>query len=332
VWEKIDFKSKLADVKRDHSTSRFRNGHSLLMKDGSVIFHSSPSPLMKFDKNGALLWVNDERVFHHSIELDADGNIWVPSHIEPSTVAIGRDYNEPRNGIDDGDYFKDDAITKLSPEGKILFSKSVTHILDENGLGHLVYGRGTDYPDPIHLNDIQPVLVDGPYWKKGDVFMSLRHQSMVMLYRPSTNKVIWHSLGPWRHEHDVDVLNDHQIGVFNNNASTKNGDHQRGLWIVDGNNQYLVYDFRTRTVSNPFGEGFKKLDLRTVTEGRGQMIADGKLFVEETNYGRLAAFDKMGSVDWQFVNRAKNGKVYMVNWSRLVPRELGDAVRQQLKN
>ena len=28
--------------------------------------------------------------------------------------------------------------------------------------------------DPFHINDIQPVLQDGKYWMKGDVFLSLR--------------------------------------------------------------------------------------------------------------------------------------------------------------
>jgi len=319
VWDTIDFKSKLTDLKRDAPTNRFRNDHTLLLQDGTIIFH--PGPLLKFDKSGSLVWVNDKWVFHHSIELDHDGNIWAPSHIEPSTVAIGND----SRGINP---FLDDALTQLSPDGNILFSKSVTHILDENGLGHLVYGRGTDYSDPIHLNDIQPVLEDGEFWKKGDVFLSLRNQSMVLLYRPSTNKVLWYSLGPWRHEHDVDVISSHEIGVFNNNASTKRGEHQQGSWSVDGNNQYLSYDFRTKHFANPFKIGFEKLDIRTVTEGRGQPYPYGRLFVEETNYGRLVVFDKQGTVDWQFINRAKDGKVYLVSWSRLVSRSVGDAVRK----
>ena len=54
-----------------------------------------------------------------------------------------------------------------------------------------MYGHELE-KDPIHINDIEPVKFGGKYWKEGDVFLSLGHQSMIMLYRPSTNKVIWY--------------------------------------------------------------------------------------------------------------------------------------------
>jgi len=319
VWETIDFKSKFVDIKRESPTSRYRNYHALLAKDGSLIFTTYIlSPLLKINKDDELVWVSNH-VFHHSIELDYDGDLWVPSNIEPSSVVMGNPA------------YLDNALTKISPEGKVLFSKSVTHLLDENALGALVYGRGSAYRDPIHLNDIQPVLQDGEFWKKGDIFVSLRHQSMVFLYRPSTNKILWYSLGPWIHQHDVDVISEHEIGVFNNNARTIAMERGGLLGIaceVDDYNQYLVYDFRTKEFSNPFKEGFEKLDIRTKTEGRGELYTHNRLFVEETDYGRLVVFDKKGDVEWQYINRAKDGKVYLLNWSRLVPRSVGDEVRK----
>jgi hypothetical protein len=216
----------------------------------------------------------------------------------------------------------DDGIVLISPNGEVLFKKSVVQILDDNGLGYLIYGKGAANEDPIHLNDIEPALVDGRYWKQGDVFLSLRNQSMILLYRPSTNQVIWHKQGPWIHQHDVDILNDHQISVFNNNAITKN----KSDVTVRGVNNVMVYDFETTKASSPWQTGFEKLDLRTKTEGRGDIV-DKEMFVEETNYGRLIQFLPDGSISWQFVNRADDKKVYLVNWSRLISRELGDEVR-----
>ena len=38
---------------------------------------------------------------------------------------------------------------------------------------HLIIGKlNTFSNDPIHLNDIEPVLIDGPFWKKDDVFLN----------------------------------------------------------------------------------------------------------------------------------------------------------------
>ena len=93
----------------------------------------------------------------------------------------------------------DDAIVKLDKNGKILYEKSVSQIFIENGLEYLLFSSGDlrFVNDPIHLNDIQPVNNDGNFWKRGDVFLSLRHQSMVILFRPSTNKIIWKGTGPF---------------------------------------------------------------------------------------------------------------------------------------
>ena len=105
---------------------------------------------------------------------------------------------------------------------------------------YLLFGIG-DWEftnDPIHLNDIQPVDFDGEFWKKGDLFLSLRHQSMVLLYRPATNKIIWKGTGPFFHQHDVDILNDHKISVFNNNSKYfVDGD------VVDRHNEVIIYNF-----------------------------------------------------------------------------------------
>jgi hypothetical protein len=91
----------------------------------------------------------------------------------------------------------------------------------------------------------------------------------------------------------------------------------------------MVYDFKTREVSSPWQTGFEKLDLRTKTEGRGEIVGN-EVFVEETNFGRLIQFLPDGSVSWQFINRAEDDKIYRVNWSRLISRDLGDQVRNAL--
>ena len=105
--------------------------------------------------------------------------------------------------------------------------------------------------------DIYAEAVDA--LKKGDVFLSLRNQSMIMLYRPSTDEVVWFKAGPYMQQHDVDIINDHQISIFNNNAiHTYRGD------IVDGNNEVMIYDFKTDKLSKHLEESLNKLQVRSV--------------------------------------------------------------------
>ena len=89
--------------------------HPLLNNEGELVFESGYSPLVKIDFCGNLLWTNDEDVFHHSNNIDHEGNYWVPSEIFPYSLSkelVGEKINE----------YRDDAITKISKDGKMAIS------------------------------------------------------------------------------------------------------------------------------------------------------------------------------------------------------------------
>lgn len=294
------------NLKRDRNGKRYLMAHPYLTEDGGLIFKHK-SPLVKIDKNSQLVWQNQEDVFHHSIEQDHEGNLWVPSRVYPYQV------DKKYVGLEHGNY-RDDAITKVSADGKILFQKSVTNIFIENNLKFLLFQVGNiSHYDPTHLNDIQPVLTDGPYWKRGDLFLSLRHQSMIILYRPSTNKIIWKGVGHIAAHHDVDILDDHRISIFNNNALVLFDEEK-----VDGSNEVVIYDFKTDSYSKYLNESLEQYDVRTVSGGRSQILDNDDLFIEEQNYGRILYFNKDASLQWQYVNRSDDENVYVLNWSRIL--------------
>ena len=273
------------------------------------------SPLQKIDSCSNLIFMNAEDRFHHSIELDLDGNIFVPSQKFPQSLPsrkVGQ-LTGSEMGFEDG--YNDDSIVQLSSAGKILFEKSVSQILIDNGLEYLLFSVGDKSfeVDPIHLNDIQPVNFDGKFWRKGDVFLSLRHQSMILLYRPSTNKIIWKGTGPFFLQHDVDILDDHRISVFNNNSKYFfNGD------VVDGYNEVVIYNFETNEYYSYFKDSLEDNDVRTITQGLSEILPNGDMIVEETNYGRTLYFNSDGSLRWNHVNRADDGNVYTAGWSRIL--------------
>ncbi len=298
-------------IKRDANNSRYVLTHPKLIEDGGLVFTDN-SPLRKIDFCSNLIFQKYHDKFHHSIETDIEGNIWASTYIYPQSLPIEKVGNKVM-----GDFgYVDDGIVKLSPNGEILFEKSLSEIFIENGLEYLLFATGDINNflfDPTHLNDIQPVDFDGEFWKKGDLFLSLRHQSMVILYRPSTNKIIWKGTGPFFHQHDVDILNDHTISVFNNNSKDFiSGD------VVDGNNQVIIYDFKTDKYSLYLDDSLIKNDVRTTTEGRGQILSNGDLFVEETNFGRMLYINSDGSLRWTYVNRADDKKTYDVGWARII--------------
>ncbi len=299
-------------IRRDNNNARSRLAHPKLTSDGGLLFRGEGgSSLRKIDSCSELIFQQTKDLFHHSIETDIDKNIWIPSHIHPQSLPkkmVGRDYVE-NNG------YRDDAIVKMSPNGEILYEKSVSEIFIDNDLNYLLFSIGGKYfkNDPIHLNDIQPVNFDGKFWKKGDVFLSLRNQSMVLLYRPSTNKIIWKGLGRYNYQHDVDILDDSRIVVFNNNVK----DFYTGR-TVDGNSEVIIYDFETDEYSYYLAGSMKENEVRTTTQGRSEILLNGDLLVEETNFGRTLYFNSDGTLRWTHLNRAKNGGVYSIGWSRIL--------------
>ena len=80
--------------------------------DGSIIFHNEGGALFKMDICSNIEWSIDEP-FHHSTEQGPDGNLWVPSVIEPVSFKFDK-YTR---------HIRDHAITKVSLSGKILFRK-----------------------------------------------------------------------------------------------------------------------------------------------------------------------------------------------------------------
>lgn len=157
-------------LKRDHNNSRQILLHPKMTADGGLYF-GQYLPLIKIDHCSKLVFQNKHNRFHHSIETDIEGNIWFPSIMYPQSLPIekvGRDTFEDLG-------YQDDAITKLSSDGDILFEKSVSQIFIDNDLEYLLFAYGNDFEEnPIHLNDIQPVDYDGKYWNKGDVFFIIK--------------------------------------------------------------------------------------------------------------------------------------------------------------
>ncbi len=295
------------------NTRHYRAIHPILTESGTLIIKDHQSFLFALDACSKKLWSQETVLFHHSTESDGEGGWWIPGYIEPNQI----DRASPD--------FVEDSLTHVASDGTVLENISAAEILLRHGMEYALFTAGRYQKDPIHINDIQPVLEDGPYWKKGDLFLSFRHLSMLMLYRPSSDEIIWQKQGPWLAQHDVDIIDDHRIAVFNNNAYDK-GTGAR----VYGTNYITVYDFATGQTSTPWAAATEKPDIKTLFEGLFQMLPDGRLMIEEENSGRLVIVTQEGETVAEFINKAEDGLSYRMGWSRFMTKEAGDAVLAHL--
>ena len=308
ILNSFDYKgnNELKEQKFNLSKNRFYMWHPLLDNKGNIIFNAT-SPLFKIGFCGDILWTNAENLYHHSIEKDHQDNIWVPSLLNPNLIKE-KNFN---------DYKGDDGISQISSNGKIIFEKSVIQILIDNGYKHLLFSQLNYSGDVIHLNDIEPVLNDGEYWKKGDVFLSIRNLSMIVLYRPSTNEIIKMLRSPnFSFQHDVDILDKKTISIFNNNLyNTSKG--QR----IFTTSEIIGYDFEEDKYFKIHNSSMKKYNMKTNFGGLYQRLNDGSYMIEEQEHGRIMLFNSNDDLIWEYVNKSDDGKVYVLRWSRIIQDE-----------
>ncbi len=288
------------------------SGPSYLLPDGSLLNRASDM-MHRHDACFNVLW-RKPLYIHHSIERDADGHFWTPVR-DPSSTLPGASSR-----------LRDHSLLRFSPSGDILSRISLSDMLVRNGYRHLLYRAPRYERNPMHVNDVQPVLRDGPFWRRGDLFVSLRTNSVVLLYRPVTDEVVWLQSGPWLHQHDVDIVSEHEISVFSNNSVATGDGDQRVL----GANEVYIYDFATGDARSPWREAMRRHEVRTVTGGTATLFDDGSVMVEEHNYGRILHLSADGAVRWSYVNRASDGQVYRLGRSRWLDAEYGAEVVRSL--
>ena len=307
----------------------WRVHHPLLLPDSSVIsFITNRSPLFRLDARSNLMWSQDSLSFHHAINVDAEGKIWA---CVQQWERGGRHIGYRGRYVMDGKTvnFLDNSIAKLDPKtGHILYTKSCAEILRENGLEHLILRSG-DPQDPMHLNDVEPALFSGPHFEAGDLFLSFRNLQAVLQYRPSTGEVVRVIDGPLAAQHDVDILDESTLVIFNNATQENVGKYTSGA------HQYPVskdqvelkhwysrverYDLASDTFTPLWEDLMLEQEIMTFSEGLQEFLPDGSAFLEEQNTGILWVVGDSG-VLYRDVHRSHHGgHHHLPNWTRIIP-------------
>ena len=84
----------------------------------------------------------------------------------------------------------------------------------------------------------------------------------------------------------------------------------------------LIYNFLNNKTSNPYKKAYEINKIATPEAGLSEILKNGDIFVEETLNGRLLRMDKNGKIIWQYINRLKNNKLYVLSWSRYLNNEV----------
>ena len=305
-WIAIQDKTSSSKWAPKGSISRLSAVHPLLLADGDIVFNTGAVLVRLSTCSSQPVFVLDQ-IMHHSLELDESGSaIWGPSVVQ--------------NGLTENAYLnnaiRDDSLAHVSLNGRVMENHSFSRILLDNGMQAMLLGNfGANFNfDPIHLNQIQVAKSDGRYWLRGDLLISARNLSTLFLYRPSTNKILWHQTGPWMNQHSVEFVGDHSISVFNNNVFLP-ASKSLAFLTPDDTNGVMIYNFETKQVIEPFAALLAAVRPLTITAGRARLLPDGGLFLEETDNGRHLRFTA-DRLLWSRVNDYDDKRIGLLAWSR----------------
>lgn len=291
-------------------SSGSRIWHPHISSELKLVYTIPGNDLIAIDlKNNHEVW-RVYGAFHHSIEQDSDGNYWVCASVDSRPKSL-----KTLGEFGNGNLYQDNCIIKISQSGKILLKISITKILIKNGLEHLLFGASNPdrNNDPIHLNQVSPILKDDGLLRKGQLLVSLRNLSTLLLVDPQNESIVWSKTGPWMNQHCVLPFSKSTISILDNHSF--------------GSGQYwLMPTWQTRIISHNIesGETQNIVDqiapntgLRIGIEGRALPFQKNGWIVEDSVFGTIFVLIE-NKIVFKWQNTYPGGEVGAVSWCRYV--------------
>ena len=305
----------------------------LLLKDGSIIIPQvgKEMAIVKLDKCGKYIKSSKEFRTHHSLQSDANGDLY-------TAVLLGKEYIKNFNDLHPHNYTFDGFIV-LDDNLNIIKNYSLLDIYAKNNLlgDFYDYGSETLVSDVFHVNDVQPYIS-----KDGNKYVLISHlrRSRVLAVDLDNLKILWFIERATKLQHDVDILreegNSIDISIFDNNNSQfgplyeqvkQHGnrvaylsglplDSDADTFIIGDKKQFDKFKLDYFTF-NKFRENLRP---KTRTQGLADHILENdSLMIEETDYGRLFEVEiSTGNILWQYYNKGDKTNPYMISWSRRI--------------
>jgi hypothetical protein len=273
---------------------------ALLLPEGDSVVNVSYIGMARLDACGNVLWTLKEGN-HHSIARAGDGSFWTPG-VSSKLRTRTPEFPGGFPGLEKPVWMS--RILHVSEDGKILDRINVLDILHANDLHRYIpKGMGPRFEkigtDPLHLNDVEPLdphmAAEYPLFEAGDLLVSLRYPSLVLVLDPENREVKWYESRLFTHQHDPDFLGDGWIGVFDNRRDgTERGAMLGGTRIValEPHADSMKVLFPTRHSAPHY----------TATAGKWQMLSNRNMILVEARAGRVAEVDSSGHTVWEWIN------------------------------
>ena len=217
-----------------------------LLRDGSLVttFHGRNTypyvvGIARIGWNGQIMWKHIDGA-HHWIRIGPDDRIYAPSQVRRKLTHVAGNPVE----LQCPDIVYDEGVRIYRPDGTVERTVSMLDMLARNGYAGLIYSVRSNC-DPIHLNSVDlatpEIAARIPGAEVGDVLVSLREPSAIVLFSPVTGKIKHVTVGRTAAQHSARFLPDGSVIAFDNQGgvSALGGSRIMRLNLVDGSAQVV---------------------------------------------------------------------------------------------
>jgi len=253
--------------------------------------------IVKMDKDSNVLWTYDGNA-HHDFYVDEEtGNIY---------AIVQRLLKSPLHGLENLPYpMYVDYIVTLSPYGKELEALSLLEAFRDTPFEQMLYHAVEEANKPwdhFHTNSVRKLpkrFADKfPQFSAGQILVSLRNMASIAMIDPKTRKVVWAYRGPWKWQHDANLLNNGNILLLDNRGH-----------VVRGREFSRVIEFNPQTLRTEWWfAGAPERTLYTSTVGRVQRLANGNTLIAESLNSRTLEITPDGDTAWSYTLHKDTGK------------------------
>jgi hypothetical protein len=285
---------------------------SRLMDNGDIVFNFENLGLVRLDACGNTVF-KAPNFTHHSIDIDQQGNFWVPGQVNHK-----KKWPQFPNYVPP---FKDDLLVKLSDKGQVLQEISMMSVLNDNGYQGLMYlstikSRKIQVSgDVYHLNDIEvfPTTLAEGIFKHGDLLVSLRNINTVLVLDPVSLTIRYLTTGKFVRQHDADFIDGNTFSVYDNNNIAAPGHNNSSKIVMISALDNSLTEYISGTEALPF---------YSMIMGKHQWLRNGNLLIAESMNGRAFEINSQKQLVWEYNNLIAQTDVVgiMEGATRLAPK------------
>ncbi len=292
-----------------------------ILESGDLVFNFMKLGLIRMNPCGQVVWKLPE-LTHHSLHRDEDGTFWA------SSMHWYGDKDPPFPNHKK--VFEEPTIIQVSEDGKVLREISLVDVLVKNGYAGLLYSsttanwNATVTGDTVHLNDVEVYPKSKPegFFQHGDIMVSLRNISSVVVFRPDTLKIKMIFQKDMVRQHDPDFIDGNTISVFDNNGVVTDA-----KWRVDKTHGGSRIVTMSATGENTIR--YKSDDFYGEVQGKHQVLPNGNVLVSDTVNGRGFEVDTAGKIVWEYLHMAKPGLSARMDEVQRIPESIAATVAQR---